>query len=763
MVEPNPFYRDNESVSLTEDDIKDFTRVIVLCKKCNKIPSSFFKKKIDPNIIKNSIEFIPGPTSLLEGNHLKNAMIIEGSVLRKFHNLDYNDKEIVIFLLSLSYMNAMSYLSLYMENNSLQYVFEMLQIGEYYNTNSGKIREKIDQVFSTIESNNFSTNAITKLEFPSYNNKLFILSNLKNLEFSIEQLIMCNGYPRPITINYKNCIVTPRPIEITQDNMYKLLQMLENTGNKQFILSVSTLLLSTDSYTTLIKNDQIIEYLRPFMLKYMSIFNTVLSYTWTYFHINEVMTLREDLDSSNKFVFKINTANKLPFIPLCENSITSTPYLAYMSFTQTSEISRHLLGTIIVPDYPHYGIATKEEFVERIPWYFGSTALHDIWSTCAITGSIIGACAQKKNIIAHNCVKAEYNDMSSKLFKEFYSCYYNEPITVMIKANNTSDYINNFYSVIKKLYNNIEDDFDESDKIYHKELKIQVSKEKYKAYIEKMPFNPGNENNAINSKNFKEYLYSLYIHEKTIYNRDRDFLKLDDCKLASLEDIISIEFVSSVTDYPGNNFKIDETIFINETISYFVDFPESRVSLEFVHVNNYLAYVRDQPMPTMRGYYDGSEVYLLSTCISALMTGVNPDYKNPKGYNAMNYILNDLTRGYGTLLNSNERSYIISYVKGSDRWKHYIYDKPDNSLFNLKKLNNIWFSNSNYSGPLIPVNDSHSNRKRDLYKQFGDIYNTKMFSTFSINRGCGRLTPITKNNIEDEYNALYNRTENSIN
>lgn len=161
-------------------------------------------------------------------------------------------------------------------------------------------------------------------------------------------------------------------------------------------------------------------------------------------------------------------------------------------------------------------------------------------------------------------------------------------------------------------------------------------------------------------------------------------------------------------------------------------------------------------MPTMRGYYDGNEVYLLPTCISALMTGVNPDYKNPKGENAMNYILADLTRGYGTLLNSNERTYIISHVKASDKWNNYIYDKPDNSLFNFKKLNNIWFSNDDHSGPLISINDSHTNRKKNMYTKFGDTHNPNMSSTFSINRGTGRVSTITRNDIETEYDTLYN-------
>ena len=116
-------------------------------------------------------------------------------------------------------------------------------------------------------------------------------------------------------------------------------------------------------------------------------------------------------------------------------------------------------------------------------------------------------------------------------------------------------------------------------------------------------------------------------------------------------------------------------------------------------------------LPCVRGYYDGSQVYLLPSCITAALTLINLDYKYFAGSNDPIEILNKYRlRGYSIALNDSEKIRFISYSSKVEKWNNlygginikdknsvnsvYGYRHPDSIFFNPRyilkeKFNNI--------------------------------------------------------------------------
>jgi hypothetical protein len=71
----------------------------------------------------------------------------------------------------------------------------------------------------------------------------------------------------------------------------------------------------------------------------------------------------------------------------------------------------------------------------------------------------------------------------------------------------------------------------------------------------------------------------------------------------------------------------------------------------------------------VRGFYNGTDVKMLPSCISAAMTLINIDYKYFAGSKDPIEIINKYRmRGYTTLLNDSERIRLVSYSNKVEKW-----------------------------------------------------------------------------------------------
>ena len=101
-------------------------------------------------------------------------------------------------------------------------------------------------------------------------------------------------------------------------------------------------------------------------------------------------------------------------------------------------------------------------------------------------------------------------------------------------------------------------------------------------------------------------------------------------------------------------------------------------------------------LPCVRGYYDGMEVYLLPSAISALITNKCIDYKYFAGVRSpFDILLKYIFRGYTIFLNKKEMVKIVEYIRNSDKWKN---------LFNWSDSFRLNTFQAYYSNPLVLLN-----------------------------------------------------------
>jgi len=115
--------------------------------------------------------------------------------------------------------------------------------------------------------------------------------------------------------------------------------------------------------------------------------------------------------------------------------------------------------------------------------------------------------------------------------------------------------------------------------------------------------------------------------------------------------------------------KIVESIKIKISLPGKIDHP---IEVFQSKENDFSANVVQFHQPPVRGFYDGSQVYLSTSMISAYMTNLCLDIKYVAGTtNPHDIILKTFQRGFGTLLNKSELEDLKEYVHITDKWSSY--------------------------------------------------------------------------------------------
>jgi hypothetical protein len=95
-------------------------------------------------------------------------------------------------------------------------------------------------------------------------------------------------------------------------------------------------------------------------------------------------------------------------------------------------------------------------------------------------------------------------------------------------------------------------------------------------------------------------------------------------------------------------------------------------------------------LPCVRAFYDGSNVYMTPSCISAHLTYMNIDYKYVSGSTDILEIINKYRmRGFGTWLNKQEIENLLDYSSNDPFWKN-LYGNATNAIsMNGKNVVNV--------------------------------------------------------------------------
>ena len=213
--------------------------------------------------------------------------------------------------------------------------------------------------------------------------------------------------------------------------------------------------------------------------------------------------------------------------------------------------------------------------------------------------------------------------------------------------------------------------FDKKIKEFNDNIYEEYSPSEYNDIIKKHP------------ELFDDNITSYQIH---ISNKKEDSIAKSDVKIDNIEEEDFDKLLDDIDDEDIEKHNLsDKRTFddIGINISYKVKIKSNHIQrpLELFSVlgEDFFGLVSKFHLPCVRAYYDGNNVYLTPSCITAHMTYMNLDYKYFAGSNdEINIILKYRMRGFGTMLNRNELDKLIKYASKILFWNRLYNINLDN-------------------------------------------------------------------------------------
>lgn len=522
----------------------------------------------------------------------------------------------------------------------------------------------------------------------------------------------------------------------TDRNSEKQIQELFNsiTDKKLLFNLYNSLLFSKEYCHVAINNPSILTKMKPFFQnKFMAFYNYAFSYAFTCMYLEECI-VKTNTQNSNRYVFNLNTANQLPFFPYCHENIHLNPYCTLLVSDKAVSSNDNCQGLPMITNYNDYGIDSQVGFNNKMNIF--TTGLPDKsifdgletepnskkWKHFAIGGSIIPACAQKRSPLIDQVTTPDmsFGEKYTRFFNEYYS---ESDIDIMCNSQSVFQYmdnVNNLINVVKKNLASVIGSDSIANTVTveaHKTLCVLINP-KFIEYSLQSFGTVEYVTENLKSPEIKERLYEEYFSVKRESNKkfrkqfsSNNKLYEDFYKIVSLDDMNVM-----VTSYEPNKdskpiYDSDTCVYLNdilpedkqvpsseniqvmkisENIKFKVRSPHLNHSLEIFRTkyNDYFSSVARFHLSCVRGYFDGETTFLLPSCVSALMTFTNIDYKYFSGSRDPIEIINKYRmRGFGTIVNEVEKSYIVKYNSTVEKWKKLFNFNPNKKNMGSVKLN----------------------------------------------------------------------------
>jgi hypothetical protein len=341
----------------------------------------------------------------------------------------------------------------------------------------------------------------------------------------------------------------------------------------------------------------------------------------------------------------------------------------------------------------------------------------------AITGSIMTACAQYKHPLMNLFLNVPENDRDKRFFNEY---YYESDIDVMVMSKsmyeflditkqfhesimlNSCQYLNAEpehikYKLLRSSYLFVSSDFIK-EHICNEKLKYEVIVKGLELKLIIKLFAPYAK--KMHEIECKKKLEGLNEEEKIklmdkyaelfIFEEDKLVIKIKDTKTnttmintKNLESEFSQEEIEMILNSNNNldEEKINIIIPMNDGLGFSDGFkaritaPQLCRDFELFPVfkDDFMNTVANFHMPCVRAYYNGDNVYMTPSFVSAHMTFMNIDYKYFAGSkDPINIINKYRMRGFGCWLNKNELDTYIKYCYEVPFWNNIFKINPNN-------------------------------------------------------------------------------------
>ena len=650
-----------------------------------------------------------------------NVNYVNKNELERFNIYNYtlSNYNIVIKIFNISYDNILNYLNIFIKY-SISNFYNFLTINTYYcsDTNNNYINKYIYDYINKLDNLDL---LLDKYNLMTYSNKFRSRTfSLLLSKISIPEVInLVKNLPNEYILNnYKNYYELSKLL--INDTSYLFdktnLNSIDNYINKDNITTIFTklsdknrfllftkLMISNKFCHIVINNIQILSMMTNNMYEYNMLYKYLLSYSWIILYCDEKHKQNNVLTTDN-FIFDINTAACLPLYFVTKKKKALNPYLPILINKKHINYEFNGIHNILHQRYcdaKHNNICTLTQFKIRLNLfctYKDYDLFQDIdfkYYNMVIVGSSIAACLQRYHPLMHIFAKTREYVFSSELFNTYLDEYYsNSDIDVMFVASNIETYIDNVQYFYKTIYNTIQKyencDICNDIKLTTKKLaNVMVS---YEFINNNITLNIDNTiiiNNDdkikyirdnIFDKNIKE-LFKSHYHKLVEENYNNLILGLS-------ENEINILKYKYPDIYNYNDFILDYNINIvanspiniklGFTYKYIIEtkYIKHNIELFKIEQNDFMTSVANFHLPCVRGYYNGDNVYLTPSCISAHLTFINIDYtyflcsKDPL------FILHKyLARGFGTILSYSELTLMKQYISSHDSLKKLYTDR----------------------------------------------------------------------------------------
>lgn len=506
--------------------------------------------------------------------------------------------------------------------------------------------------------------------------------------------------------------------EFTRQDINQLFSVITE---KQRFLLFANLMVSKKYCHLVLNNECILETMKKEIEQFAPLFKYLMSYAWIRFYIEECLK-KNWVKKSDDFIFDINTASKLPVFPFNHAKPKENPYSPLLISDSELKPQENVGG---ISDYGSLygpqGICNLDEFKIRMNIFCTGNPNNNLFEDfdfdkykVGITGSLMTACLQKFHpLLSRFSGTVNFNTLPERFINYFNEYYANSDIDVMFMIKDNFEFIENvheFYNQIvrnvckynapyaepshiklilnKLCYLFVNDDF--INKNIHFDESLQIT--------DKIKYITDNINEENVKAKFKPFYEQLRIQK---YN---EFVKN-----YSVEEIIQLKkkypdiFIQDEIDFRvyvnrnTNKFKQHETKYKQDndfmeqnthesfreidlvyTYKYKIESPHLMHCLELFSIkyDDFFSVVSRFHLPCVRSYYNGTNVYLTPSCISAHMTFMNLDYKYIAGSKDPFDIINkNRMRGFGTWLNSNEKKLLVKYSRNVPFWNNlYMID-----------------------------------------------------------------------------------------
>ncbi len=793
-------------------DIDTIMKPIITQNKLEEIINKMILYKAPIYMAKNVVHY---------GNliHINKEIIIEAN---KF-NYDLEDKVLILPIFNISFLNLQKYIDNMKGINTFDNLYDIIILNNYFcDLYSPKniYKDKIISLIKNLEESKYWTlkkncnlNLTDLFEKREFN--MYIIKNSTDEIKKIFEAISnspINGNYLDLIFNSKNYtdpsdIIKNKGTKVyskviscnyTNDDINKMFDILDS--KKQYFLFCN-LCVSKEYCHLVINNKYILEKLKPMIEKYIYLFQYIIGYAWMRFYIEETVN-KFNIKTTDMYIFDIETASKLPVFDFIYKDPYDNPYFTLMVSPNTLHPINNIISVdtnLNAQDIQKRGICNLEGFRKRLNIFISKSIDIDLLKdidfnklNMAITGSTMTACCQESHPLL--CLFKNDGTMSDLYNRYFDEYYYDSDIDVMFKANNIFEFFDNS----KEFYEQLSSNMKKMYSIEDMDIKYNIAKVSYlfitPKFIKETICSSNNEYKYeyilenLHKIEIKELFlsYAKLMHDK--YYEDL-FKNYPDIVIDKYKKDISFTFdptilqlkIKSNVNMGETNEKYDmkENLYFNDTFKIKISSPHLNHSFELFPVfkEDFMMTVSTFHLPCVRAYYDGMNVYMTPSFISAHMIYMNVDYKYFSSSTDPIAIINKYRmRGFGTWLNKKEIDIYIKYCHEVPFWQNIFNIKDGRTikeclgplhithrLFQPRQFCSKFIKPSIYNDKYI---DNVYNYKITIKMKYSKWYPNRFSNIRKITKkykcisNSGNIKKLENNIIQKMYNIGTNKVDN---